>query len=63
MKNILNKHRKPNKEKYKIHVSNIKGAPGSEMELNPEFKDIKSNEGSSDLGARFHPAKLMDLQF
>jgi hypothetical protein len=28
------------------------------MELNPEFKDIKSNEGSSDLGARFHPAKF-----
>jgi hypothetical protein len=37
MKDILNKHRKPNKEKYKIHVSNIKGAPGSEMELNPVF--------------------------
>ena len=30
-------------EKYKIYGSSIKGAPGSEMELNPVFKDIKLN--------------------
>jgi hypothetical protein len=39
MKSILNKHRKPRKGKYKIYGSSIKGAPGSEMELNPVFKD------------------------
>jgi hypothetical protein len=31
------------KEKYKIYGSNIKGAPESEIELNPVFKDIKLN--------------------
>jgi hypothetical protein len=36
----------------------IKGAPGSRMELNPVFKDIKLNLGSSDLGAISHPAKF-----
>jgi hypothetical protein len=36
-KSILNKHSKLRKEKYKIHGSSIKGAPGSEMELNPVF--------------------------
>jgi hypothetical protein len=41
MKNILNKHSKLGKEKYKIYCMNIKEAPGSEMELNPVFKDIK----------------------
>ena len=43
MKNILNKHSKLRKEKYKIYGLSIKGAPGSEMELNPVFKDIKLN--------------------
>jgi hypothetical protein len=38
---ILNKHRKLRKEK--LYGSNIKGAPGSEMELNPMFKDMKLN--------------------
>jgi hypothetical protein len=37
MKSILNKLRK---EKYKKYISSIKGAPRSEMELNPEFKEI-----------------------
>jgi hypothetical protein len=41
MKSILNKHSKLRKEKYKMYGSNIKGAPGSEMELNPVFQDIK----------------------
>ena len=43
MKSILNKHSKLRKEKYKIYGLSIKGAPGSEMELNPVFKDIKLN--------------------
>ena len=43
MKNILNKHSKVRKGKYKIHGSSIKGVPGSEMELTPMFKDIKLN--------------------
>jgi hypothetical protein len=37
MKNILNKCSKLRKEKYRIYGSNIKGIPGSEMELNPVF--------------------------
>jgi len=41
MKSILNKHSKLRKEKYKMYGSSIKGPPGSEMELNPVFKDIK----------------------
>jgi hypothetical protein len=43
MKSILRKHSKLRKEKYKIYGSSIKGAPGSEMELNPVFKNIKLN--------------------
>ena len=34
MKNILKKHSKLRKDKYKIYGLSIKGAPGSEMELN-----------------------------
>jgi hypothetical protein len=34
LKNILNKHSKHRKEKYKIYSSSITGTPGSEMELN-----------------------------
>ena len=41
MKSILIKHSKLRKEKYKMCGSSIKGAPGSRMELNPVFKDIK----------------------
>ena len=41
MKNILIKHSKLRKEKYKLYASSIKGAPGSKMELNPMFKEIK----------------------
>ena len=37
MKSILNKCIKLRKEKYKICGSSIKGAPRSEMELNPVF--------------------------
>jgi hypothetical protein len=37
MKNILNKHNKLRKKKYKIYGSSIKGTPGREMELNPVF--------------------------
>jgi hypothetical protein len=43
MKNILNKHSNLKKEKYKIYSLSIKGTPGSEMELNLVFKDIKLN--------------------
>jgi hypothetical protein len=39
------------KEKYKIYGSSFKGAPGSEMELNSVFRNIKVNYGSGDLGA------------
>lgn len=31
------------KEKYKIYVSSIKGTSGSELEMNPVFKDSKLN--------------------
>ena len=42
MMSILNKYSKLTKEKKnKIYGSSIKGAPGSEMKLNPLFKDIK----------------------
>jgi hypothetical protein len=41
MKNILNKHSKLRKGKYKVYGLSIKGAPGSEMELNPVFEEIK----------------------
>ena len=37
MRIILNNHSKLRKEKYEIPGSSIKGAPGSEMELNPMF--------------------------
>ena len=37
MKSILNKYSKLRKEKYKMYGSNIKEAPGSEMELNAMF--------------------------
>jgi hypothetical protein len=47
------------KEKYKIY---IKGAPGSEKKPNPVFKDIKLSSGSSDFGARSHPAKFRSRQ-
>jgi hypothetical protein len=41
---ILNKCNKPRKEKYKIYGSSIKGAPESEMKLNPVFSDIELRE-------------------
>ena len=44
MKSILNKCSKLRKEKYKIYGLSIKGTPGSAMELNPVFKDIKLRE-------------------
>ena len=37
MKNILNKHGKLRKEKYKIYGLSIKWVPGSEMEQNLVF--------------------------
>ena len=37
MKSILNKHSKLRKEKYKVYGLSIKGASGSEMEINPMF--------------------------
>jgi hypothetical protein len=43
MKNILNKHSKLRKEKYKIYSLSIKWAPGSVMELSPVFQDNKLN--------------------
>jgi hypothetical protein len=35
------KHSKPRKEKYKIFDLKITGTPGSRMELNSVFKDVK----------------------
>jgi hypothetical protein len=58
LKNILNRHSKLRKEKYKIYGLNFNGAPGSEMGLNPVFKDTKLNEGGSDLEARSHPGQI-----
>jgi hypothetical protein len=43
MKNILIKHSKLKKKKYKIHDSKSKEAPENGVKLNPEFKDIKWN--------------------
>ena len=40
MKNILMKRSKLRKEKYKTYGLSNKGATGSEMELNPIFKEI-----------------------
>ena len=40
MKNILMRHSRLKKEKYKMYGSSNKRAPGSEMELNPVFKEI-----------------------
>jgi hypothetical protein len=38
----LNKQSKLRKEKYKMYGSgNNKRAPGSEMQLNPEFEEMK----------------------
>jgi hypothetical protein len=41
MKSILNNHNKLRKENFKIKGLSIRGAPGSEMELNPVLRDIK----------------------
>jgi hypothetical protein len=43
MKSVLNQYSELRKEKYKMYDSSIKGAPGSEMELYPVFKDSKVN--------------------
>jgi hypothetical protein len=40
MKNILKKQSRLRKEKYKMCGSSNKRAPGSEMELNPVFKEV-----------------------
>ena len=40
MNNILNKHSKLRKSKYKTHGLSIKRVSGSKMELNSVFKDI-----------------------
>ena len=42
-KEYFNEKAQVYKENYKIYGSSIKGTPGSEMELNPVFKDIKLN--------------------
>ena len=59
MKSILMKWNKFRKEKCKMYGSRIKGESGSDMELNPMFKDIKWNQQGGDLGTRSHPAKLL----
>ena len=43
MKRILIKCSKQGKEKYKMYSSCNKGAPGSEMKLNPVFRDKHIN--------------------
>ena len=58
MKSILNKHSNVKNKNYQIYGLNFNGSPGSEMELNPVFKDTKLNEGGSDLEARSHPGQI-----
>ena len=62
MKSILMKSTKHRKENWKMYDSKTKGEPGSGMNLNPVFKDIKRNEGNGDLEARSHRGKLIVLQ-
>ena len=40
IKSVLMKCSELKKKKYKMYSSSNKGAPGSEMELNPVFKEI-----------------------
>lgn len=42
-----------------MHGSSNKGAPESEMELNPVFRKIKRFRECGDPRARFHQAKLI----
>jgi hypothetical protein len=42
-KNLLIKHSKHRKEKYKMYGSKIKGTSGSGIEVNPVFKDVNCN--------------------
>ena len=46
-----------------MHGLKVTGAPGSRMELNPVFKDIKQNQGNGDFRARFYPVKLIVYEF
>jgi hypothetical protein len=41
-----------------MYGSSNKGAPGNEMELNPEFREIRG-QGNGDLLARSHQANLI----
>jgi hypothetical protein len=43
MRSTLIECSKLRKEKYKMYGSSNKGAPGSEMELNPVFKEINTS--------------------
>jgi hypothetical protein len=63
MKSILIKCSILRKEKYKRCVSKIKGAPGSRMELNLVFKDIKRNQRTGDFKTRSHPDKFIIYGF
>jgi hypothetical protein len=50
MEKVLIKCSKLRKKKYKVYAAKIKRVPGSRMELNAVFKDIKlRNLGSGDL--------------
>ena len=40
IKSVLIKRSKQRKEKYKMYVLSINGAPGSEMKLNQMIKEI-----------------------
>jgi hypothetical protein len=40
MKSLLMKRSKMRKKRHKIYGSGNEGAPGSEMKLNPMFKEI-----------------------
>jgi hypothetical protein len=58
-----------NKKSYKMYNLRRKGARGSRMELNPDFKEInrlkkiriKWNKENGDFRTRPHPAKLLSL--
>ena len=56
MKGIPIEHSKLKKKKYKICGLSNKGAPGSEVELDPVFKEINILR-KYDFRARPHPAK------
>ena len=54
-RSILIKHSKLRQEKYKMFDSRIKMSPGSTIELNPVFKNIKWETGQAAPGTQRYP--------